>query len=533
MSVFLVSGLVAGLRFQPHSDTRRPASIEEPMTRVSTNASAAAPVAQTEAYSFSREIHAKIENQAPLLDLTLHGRVWATVLSQDARSKVVALQFEMKSDHSKLLTSHLPFIIEMDSNYAIQRIRAQKPSNSHEEDELNLMKDFATLYAFRSNEDTTGKYNYAWSDDGVRGVKKKLQYEGKKLAGVSIKNSLHEVTLNKIDHQIEKIVGLDETSFSGEVGAGMKTTSSYVIVKLASSYHPKLEVNEKILSQLQDQSEQLQSQFSRVQVKDYSLLVAELENIKLMNKNQRLSLFHEFVKTLKADPSKVDEFRKKIESMSGEAGLMAFGIGVLATAGSEHAQTVLTEWYQNYSVAAKNADLGHTILNAFSTANAALSADSRKFLMGVAADGNKNPELADNAAFALGSSLKKSDDEAVRSQLNSLYAGAASVQARATVLDAIGNSGDSHFLPTVQAALNGADGGVKEKAVFALRYMDPSVAAPLLNQAYGDANPSVRQAAIRAISFQNDLKPYLSTIQSCASRGEQGCSVLLGRLNNS
>ncbi len=524
--VFFVGAM--GVGFYIHTEVPRgPASIEikdDGLLDPSKNA-------HTSVYHFTREIQAKMEGQKNLLDVSLHGRFWVTVLKESEEGSVLSLQFEMKSSQQQdILTSTIPFVLEMTADHAIRHMRAPEPADKDEEDQVNLLKDFATLYAFHSNQDTAGVYDFDWKESSSTFQKKKIHYQGSRLSGVKILNSLHEITLDSKTRELVKVEGSDDIAMSAEAGSSLISHSSYTITKLDDAYHPVLNVSAKNLPTLKDQAGEIQSKFHKTQVQEYALLKQELDQLNGMNKEQRLSFFHEFVKTLRADPSKVDDFRKKMEAMAKQPGALAFGVGVLATVGSEHAQEVLTQWYQDYAISGKDNDIGHTILNAFTTADAQASGDTRKFLMGVAASRDPaSADLAENAAFALGSTLKKADDEAARAQLNSMYASATTSQGKTAALDAIGNSGDPRFLSTIQSALSGGDSSTKQKAVFALRYMDPAAAAPTLLQAYQDSDPAVRQAAIRAVYYQNDMKPYSPVIQGCTAKNEAGCSALLSR----
>jgi hypothetical protein len=78
--------------------------------------------------------------------------------------------------------------------------------------------------------------------------------------------------------------------------------------------------------------------------------------------------------------------------------------------------------------------------------------------------------------------------------------------------------------------MNSQNSAEREKAVFALRFMNVETAAPLLIHAYQDQALNVKQASVRAIQYQDSLKPYASLIRVCSGEKNRDCLALAERL---
>jgi hypothetical protein len=481
--------------------------------------------AEVTAYHYERNVLAEIKDKTtkPILNLSMQGTVFITALSHTEDSDIVSVQFEItqgsdKQEHD----SHIPFVVELSKGQNILSVRTPKKLSQLDEDDVNVLKDFMSLYAYGVNRDTTGVYQFKLDRDGPDVQKTKIKYESPALQTIAILSSNTQGEVEAGKGTWLKVQGKEQTRMDGMGnGQSLLTTSLFKIEKLTSPLKPKIGV--RSFADLENAGLDLISH-REFATSSWTELKARLANIKSLTRPQRLALFHDLSKLLKSDPEAVLAFRKYIEAMAKEPGLMTFGIGVLATAGTDLAQATLREWYEGgYGVE-------HTVLNAFSTANAELTDDTRSFLKGIVSD-HTQPELAQNAAYALGSSLKHSNDDGARAALNSFYTGSQNEADKLTALDAMGNSGDDHFVPTLKIAAQSANPAEREKAVFGARFLAPDAAAPLLLAGYQDGTLAVQNASIRALAFQENLAPHAPLIRACATAGNASCQSMLKRLN--
>ncbi len=511
--------------------TRGPASVEESKpSDASLNATSSNQSASV--YRFHREVQANLKLKSmpdSVIDLNLDGKVWVTELSHSASMKLLSFQYEMKAkDDSEIHRSSLPMLVEVSNDFRIGQIKTVKPIQKEEEDELNLLKDFVSLYAYRSDADTTGHYVSQFDLNQNQFHKTKIRYDEARLKNVKLLYSTQSGEVDQASSELLRSEGKEQSKVGDGFVTQITTRSQYKIEKMGIEPAPILRVTEN--RPLEVQAVKIEN-YAHLNVKSWETLKPALDRIESLNRSERLSLFHDLTKLLKSDPEKVAEFKKYIESVAREPGRLTFGIGVLATAGTEPAQSALTEWYQTFGVAKNDSQVQHTLLNAFSTADAMLTDSSRKFLRDLADPSKNNSEVVQNAAFALGSSLKKTNDEASRASLLNLLSHAQNESERASCLDAIGNSGDAHFLPTLQDAFTSGTPVEREKAVFAARFMKAESASAILMKGMQDQAPNVKLASIRAIGFQEDLGPYLGALKSCAANGNAECKQILSREN--
>jgi len=481
----------------------------------------------TTLYHYERIIKADLKDvtEKTLLDFKLNGTVFVTELAHTSLTQTVLMQFSLRQGNDPTLhESKIPFLVELNHDQSILSLKAGSAPTKMDEDDLNVLKDFATLYAYGSNRDTTGVYQFDIKRSGNQIEKSKLKYQG-------ISQQIN-FTSSKTVAQVEPVSGVwvsgsgkDETRMAAE-GSGsssLRTTYSYKIEKItdASIRRPRL----KTLAGISEASLELKAQ-SGASLQTWEQLKAKLAIIKTLSKTQRLTLFHGLAKLLKSDPKAVLDFRKYIQSKANEEGLMTFGIGVLATAGSDEAQSVLRDWYKGDSSGVEQ----HTILNAFATANTPLSPETKAFLNSVVSSKASDPELAQNAILALGSSLRQDGDPSTRQTLSQYYANSKTESDRLIALDGIGNSGDSGFLSALTQAVNSGTPAEQARAVMASRFLPATQAAPILLAAYESGNLAMQKASLQALSSQQNLVPNATLIQKCAQAGESICITLSGQL---
>ena len=418
--------------------------------------------------------------------------------------------------------SKIAFEFDLNSDWKIEQIRAQTPKTEIDEDCLNILKDFASIYAFQSTEDTTGRYESTMRNLNGKTVKQKIRYSDPKLSRMKIVESLHEIILNPEHNRVSMMKGEEKTEVAFGKGSVLKTVSSYVLKAKAAD---AVSAPQKIST-----AHEMKPSNLAVTARDHHLTVnwdltmSNLKTIANLDKSARLALFHDLVKGLKEDPAHLAEFKTWLTRHSTEPGVLIFGVGVLATAGTEEAQKALLALYQSVP------ESRHSILNSMATTDAVLTAEVRSFLASVGDQKQQDADLSYNAALAMGSAMKKEALPGEDQKLMSWYTASSSSEEKTLYLDAMGNSGDSAFIPTLEKALASTDESIREKAAFAARFMKPEDAQTLVSLAFDDPSLKVKTAAIKAISYQNDVTAFQTILNRCV--GEKSdlspvCSQIL------
>ncbi len=524
LSVFIGLAVLYGWseRQTPHG-SREPAS-REPAAEIPGPRGPAPRDGKTLTYRFKRHIKADLQtdsNQKPMVNLMIDGKVWLNELSSEGDLTLVSLQYALKEANSEEIHySHLPFLVELTNSLKIKSIKSVTPLNQSDEDEINLLRDFISLYAYGSDTDTSGAYIFKLKAEDEKFIKTKLRYTSNELKNVEISNSLYVGKLDRFTLAPLRIEGREEVRVSSSKLSFLQTVSSCLIERITAEL-PEHPVQFTSLEGLKELNLKAESS-NQFKVQDWSALKLQLDQIAKLTKAQRLVLFHELTKLLKTKPEFVASFQATIENQFKEPGLFTFGIGVLATAGNDEAQAVLRNWTTQFPESI------HTVLNAFATSDANLNSDTRKFLMSQVSDA-KDPGVSQNAAFALGSALKKTNDEEARLQLLELYRRAEGERDRLSALDAMGNSGDIGFLVALKKSMKSESPAEREKATFAFRFMRADLASPFLLKAFRDPAAQVKSASIRALQYQDNLTPYASLIEECATAGINECKQLLTR----
>ena len=481
------------------------------------------PKLTTRAYQFERRLQAGLKNTKlkSLLDIDLHGTVWVSEVSKNVEGKTLRIEFELlQGTDSEVHVSRFPLFIEVTLDQKIKQFKTTPNPNHEAEDDLNILKDFASIYAYGSDQDTSGVYEFRLEKKDDKIKKSKLKYKGDASKTAVILSSETKGTIDARSGNWITAEGKEQINLNSLLSKQtLLTISSFKLIEIDKP----LAIKGAIPSKLVETSWAL-TESSTLKSRPWRELKSELSLIEQFSKTERLSLFHDLTKLLKSDQKAVPDFKKYIELVSNQHGLITFGIGVLASAGSEPAQEVLRQWYGN-----KFGD-AHKILNAFSTANTELSNSTRSFLRDIINSPQSHLDMVQNALFALGSSLKHSNDQESRRVLMAYYTNAQSESSRNIALDAIGNSGDPELLSTLKQSLNSQNTLEREKAVFSVRFMPSDVAAPVLKSAYEDENPNVRQASIRALQYQEKLAIHEPLIRACANAHESICTYLLSKL---
>ena len=110
-----------------------------------------------ESYEFKRHVKAMLNSEKSsktFADLQYKGKFNVEWITEN--SAMISFELENK------MNSNIKFELIMD-HWAIKEIKSGEIKNENEEDALNVLKDFSTIFAYRSSQDTSGKYNATYS----------------------------------------------------------------------------------------------------------------------------------------------------------------------------------------------------------------------------------------------------------------------------------------------------------------------------------------------------------------------------------
>jgi len=532
MIILLSVGLWCGGRWAKHQGgdagwTRGPASVSgassvtvEPILNSRTSQTV-----RRESFHFKRAVHAKLTDSSkgqashrPFADLDYEGTFFVDSLKNDGNNSKARLSFDL-SIRGKHVQSDVPFWVTFAKDGAIRRIETESPDVSaaksdDRQDMINVLKDFVSIYAFRTRQDTTGTYEARWSETPEKVHFEKTRYRDSKLTSVTIVKSSHDVVLSKTGTLVS-MQGMDRVKMAAGTEA-IETDSSYELTRQGTSV-VKAQAKTDTKS-LVPTSIQLEMTHTAFEAPTWSSTQASLNRIQSLGKPARLSLFHDLLKTLKKNPEHLKDFQDWVMAEKNEPGILSFGIGVLATLGTEASQKALVSWFQDLPASR------HSILTALSMTEAKLSDDSKNLLNQLIGQKGQNADLAYDAALVLGSEIRKDPSGEVASAVRTLtdlyQTASAGHQAfeQMIYLDAMGNSGSSAFVSVVEQNLASSDEAIRAKGVYAARFMNTSVAQPLILRGLQDPSPTVRLSAVKAVLYQSNAAPYLSMLESYAQQ---------------
>ena len=466
-----------------------------------------------ESYEFKRHVKAMLNSEKSsktFADLQYKGKFNVEWITEN--SAMISFELENK------MNSNIKFELIMD-HWAIKEIKSGEIKNENEEDALNVLKDFSTIFAYRSSQDTSGKYNATYSviNDSPftqQIHKSKINYIQTFSSPITIVSSENKYSIQTQSNQITSAQGKEITKVKLLGKSILITTSEFELVRKSTS----IQMTKKIPNETMKEIDlNLLSHYS-LPIIPWSNLNASLSEINKLNQNDRLILFRELVKNFKKEPKNLDPFLNWVESNSEKIGIRTFAIGVLATLGSIESQKKLIDWFQQFP------ESRPIILNAFTTSSAQFSDETKIFLNQLIDKKEIDSNSANGALFAMGAGIKNNnlinqgDSTAEISRLQNLLNTASTSNEKEIVLSAMGNSGSQAFIPLIEKSLeasNESNENVREKAVLALRLMPVSNTAQLVNQAWNDSSIKVKSAAIQVIHFQGEIEAYQGVLNQC------------------
>ncbi len=195
---------------------------------------------------------------------------------------------------------------------------------------------------------------------------------------------------------------------------------------------------------------------------------------------------------------------------SREANMMLGSLGFL---GNPEAQKAMIEIYKMEDAVQ---DEKEKVLAELVLAPAAITPDTKEFLKEVYEKGNT--ELSQQAGFALGASLTRTDDPSLVSKFKKEFREAGDPEQKAYLLEVMGNAKKSVFRDEIQSALGSREAAVRAGAMDALRFStDEPGRSLLLSAVQSERESSARMAGYRALQYQPYDSKTRSALRTCAS----------------
>jgi len=447
-------------------------------------------------YRFKRTIRATLSGKK-LVDVVLSGSLFVDELpAKTEGARTERLSFVL--DEGTTPAVSLKLTLDRDGRLLDLRQPPTAGLSETDAEAVSVLKDLASILAYASDEDTLGRYAARVRKEPNRFHKSKLRYETAAAEGIEILKSRHEVEWSDRAELPTRFTGEEETR-AGLARQAIETFSAYAIVRAGAGREPA-QARADTASAWEETRLAVQARGLVAPRVQWTEIRARWNESDSLIGQPRLAFYHRTLRSLKQHPEKIAELKDWI--LKSGARSATFGIGVLATHGTPEAQRTLREIYAELARLPEARGLQHTILSSFTTTEAKLEPETREFLAEVASDKEAEPELALNAAFAIGASIKKEPSEGDERKLLELTRGAADLEEKLAYIDAIGNSGSPNLLPALEDSLRSDNSRVRAKAVFALRWMRADAVTKRTEEFLTDASPDVRSAAERALRYQ-------------------------------
>ena len=322
---------------------------------------------------------------------------------------------------------------------------------------------------------------------------------------------------------LQQISGLEETRMNSGHGPAFKVHSFYQLKNLDAKQFTGIKKPKLNFSTLNEGTLKTEPSPKDSEKISWKSVKENLEQVSKLTGKERLDLFHELAKGLKANPEKISEFIDWVQANLNDPQKASMAIGLLATVGTSETQQALIKLYQTFVNTGGQDQLAHMVLNSLTVTEAKLSPETRSFLNSILAS-HDNPSMTINAAYAVGTAIQKDHDSVQNmsdiKKLTELTEQTSATNEKLVYLDAIGNSGSAAFIPVISANIVSTEPIVREKAVFAMRFMSDERVPGLFEQAMNDTDVNVQIAVVKAIRYQQDPHHYSSLLMSCASKAK-------------
>lgn len=463
----------------------------------------------SDTYQFDRRMKAVLNGKEILTDIQYSGYLFVDWKEIGKEKRKVTFSFQVKDAPTPPVFAE----VELSSDYSLLQMKTSVPWDENSENSILFLKDLVSIYAFKTFEDTTGKYEASLklvSDDQTEKIfaKKKIKYENGEFARLKFNKSIHEF---HVKDRLEEASGFEDTQMGNEI----KTSGVYQLKKMKASEVLQLGIKRAlpdpaaplVASSLKTNPNQVITKKAT-----WEELEKKLALLGSLTGRARLALFHELVKEMKKDPGHLQAFMNWMKAGMNDRGKVSMGIGILATVADEKSQHELVQLYRE--VKSDSPETAHLILNAFASKSMKPTPEAIGMLNGILDQRKENPELAANAAYALGASgeVKK---------ITELAEQATAKSEKIIYIDAMGNSGSNEVLPYLLESVKSADPQIREKAIFALRFVNDGRVKSVFEQSMNDVSPGVRHSVVRAVPFQPNPRDYEAMLQNCANRSSE------------
>ncbi len=483
-------------------------------------------------YKFDRKISFQGEiagNRLP--EIGYSGEFYVDVIRSDARAFEALVSQRIKETGGKISPN---VRIEADARGDSVTLFSAQELSEDDKQHVSVLKDLVSLWLFPLRSDTVGNFEARFdtlpAEGGVmRERKAKLSYLSKSANVPEILSSLHLLRWNSSIHLPGELKGSEITRMGAKTNSNALSAESRYSLEFRS-FGNMPAFSRALLSslttthglQLQPDLKPDLSSHPDYTKLDWHSLTAQLRSIQNLDGNQQLELFGDLLKYLRMHPGKTGE----LTALLRDPALLKAGInsplfktlvGTFATLATPESLAALRDAYDDPALG--NNGRG-TILAALTTTQAPIDSSTRDFLA-QRMQAETDPRLSHAAAFALGSALQQSGNDAQSAhsiaQIESAFESAASHGDRLAYLDVMGNSGRPEFYPSVQQVISSnALPTLRARAVFSLRFMTNSNATQELIRRLSDPAPEVREAAAKAMEHAAWKEAFRSPLEVCS-----------------
>lgn len=494
-------------------------------------------------YSFDRAIRISgMNNKIP--DIHYSGKFFVDVLHADASGFDAQVSEQVASFEE---ASPLVLKLHVDASGKSVDLSAPKLRKDSDRQNEGILKDLVANWVFPLQADTVGAYQAAFDPMSVRGgvgmvEKRKIAYVKTAATAPEILSSKHVMEWD-LQGAMPVTVRGEEVTRLGSGQMSFSSDSRYKITFVSLTTRPQENVvgifHKETLALTPDST--VARARAHYTAADWAKLFQRVTQVANLSSNDQLALFGELAAYLRAYSDAIPDLMGLLSPSVVASGpsspFFRLAVGALATAGTTECQAALLQIYENPScqVAGRG-----TILAALTTTQAPLSLPTRDFLLSESQN-ESNAFLANGAAWALGSALQSAPGDTTTQRSIASIQQAWSTNLNSTqpepeemvLLDAMGNSGRSEFLPILTTVIDGGgDLTLRSKAVYALRYIQTPEAVTLLEQELSDTNAAIRLAAASAMQTGPWNASFEMPLQECATSDTVGqvqtaCQVAL------
>ncbi len=481
-------------------------------------------------YDFERKIvisGLEAENS----EIVFRGEFYLDILEVNAKEFVALASEHIQGQKPS------PVVLKIKSDSKAERIEIFSGSKAARTEESrqheSVVKDLLALLLFPLKSDTVGAFQARFEPmpaaDGFlfwRKIKTQYMESGVKPELVS---SLHLLKWSEALKFPQEIKGA-ETTRLGRGDFILSSEASYLIqFKKMSAMG---QISKALLADLNEPQPLTLSpeRGSMEEHPDYSKvnwpdLLKQLQSLDGMDSSEQLQVFGDLIKMLQKDPTKLNDLLALLRErgavkLGANSPLFQTAVGALATLGTAEAQAALRDLYKDPENPASGKG---SILGAFTTTQASLNEETSTFLAD-AMKGEVDRDLSQGAAYALGASLEKAQGAQAANAVQQLLdawaqqSSGSDLNEQLAILDAMGNSGRKEFFPVLSSVVQSSRPlTLRNKAIFALRFMNFSEAQQVLVSSLSDADVSVRSTSVSAMKLATWSEIFRQPLENCAA----------------